>query len=250
MITKYKVKDINYYLESLNEYFNDSNMWRTLQQKSEYGSNRSEKGYQQINALKASTMARELGLSPDKTELFTKILGAYFPQYGAEGKKCVREYLNEKNINISDSELASFFVELDLSKCHIMISSELKEILLELFSEKQSSFAEIELAKLYHEMTETLKCLYDESIQNYNELEQYFDNNSLQNIKELGIIGYRKKIIELKSSMPQKKYKMSEEEKISYKNLIDDYVKLFGKIEGICRFMSIEATPSNEKQKQ
>lgn len=250
MINRYDVEDFDKYLRTINKYFNDAIMWRKLQEKFEYGSNRSEKGYQQVASLSAKDLARKLGHSEEKTELFVKILGSYFPQYGEEGKNCIREFLAENKIEISEPELASSFVENDLDNSGFMIASGLKEVLVELFDfEKNSGENEIELAKLYHVVTELLKSIYSHSREKYKEYMNHFDEELLTNIKQNGIYNYRKIVEKKVKLIKQNSEKMSESEKEEYKNKIYSYTKTF-KDEGLYRFISLEITPSNQKQKQ
>ena len=48
------------YLDGLNEKFDVTILWNTLQEKSEYGMSKSEKGYQARAAFKAASMAKNL----------------------------------------------------------------------------------------------------------------------------------------------------------------------------------------------
>ena len=126
-----------------------SKMWSTLQSKSEYGSNRSEKGYQLVAMTMAGNIARKLNINPDLAETLTMCRGAYFPAYGQEGKKVIMEYLKKHNINISESDLAREYVEYDLSQSGNVIAPEFDEMLRALFNENDTSnIPEVDLAKI------------------------------------------------------------------------------------------------------
>ena len=149
MINLMKVKDLKKYYEKLKIGVSMSKMWSTLQSKSEYGSNRSEKGYQLVAMTMAGNIARKLNINPDLAETLTMCRGAYFPAYGQEGKKVIMEYLKKHNINISESDLAREYVEYDLSQSGNVIAPEFDEMLRALFNENDTSnIPEVDLAKI------------------------------------------------------------------------------------------------------
>lgn len=244
MFERYEVKDFEKYLKSLNKFYTDSIMWHMLQKKSEYGTARSEKGYQMSASISVRKTARNLGLSDDRAELFVKFLGSYFPKYGAEGKKCIREFLCEKGISISEPEFAAEFIEDDLDRGGSMLAVGLKELLVELFDfEKNSGDNEFELAKLYHIITEILKLTYAiEGAEKYKVLDRYFDENALNNIQRYGIFNYRKELEAKLAVLSERSAKMSDEEKEKYKDKISSYMRSFKNDgdDGIYIFVSIE----------
>ena len=250
---KYNVVDFKQYLEGLNDLFDVTNMWRKLQNKAELGLDKSEKGYQTIAAINAEMTAEKLNLNPKLASLFTKILGCYFPACGSEGKKCLLEYANSHGLNISEVDLAVNMIEYDLDLSNVLVANGLSDVLRELFDEnKVSQIPEIELAKLYHEITEVLKLAYAESREKYEEAKKIFDDEVVVKIQEKGINGYLNDIKSLKVSMKKNEIKMTEEDKKAYCDSINLYLKGSDYQNAIIRFASLETEvnlPSNQKQK-
>ncbi len=100
-IEKRVIKDgyIESYLERLVEYL-ERNLSRDLGPKAEAGSMRSESGYQRIAASVSGRIARELGYSELKAKALSLGVGSYFPKYGHEGLKAVKQYVIENNIDL------------------------------------------------------------------------------------------------------------------------------------------------------
>lgn len=244
-VEKFQPTDLNHYLEVSNRAFNGNISWRTLQKKSETGPwGRSERGYQQVFALVAGTTARELGLSQNKTELFVKMLGAFFPQYGSEGKKCIREFLQEKGMEISEPALAAEFFDIDMNDSWSAAACGLDAVVMELFSdEKNSGENEFELAKLYHDIGEILKVSHRISWDNYHETMDFYKKNALSQIKANGIYGYRQIIRNTLASLNQEKwFELSSEEKEKYKASIQRWCNSFGQY-GVSKFITNESDP-------
>ena len=75
----YKGKDLEKYYSRLKSGAEMSKMWKTLQNKSEYGSSMSEKGYQRVAVHMAWSVARVIDVNCDLAEALTMCKGACFP---------------------------------------------------------------------------------------------------------------------------------------------------------------------------
>lgn len=102
---------ITFNKRKLNYGFIESHMKRTaeymerkltanLGPKAETGSTRSESGYQRIAASVSAKIARELGCSEHKAKVLSMAVGFYFPKYGHEGLKAVKQYIIDRNIDL------------------------------------------------------------------------------------------------------------------------------------------------------
>ena len=103
------VKDNKKYYERLNIGITMSNMWNSLQTKSEVGLDKSEKGYQQIAKTMAGNIARGFNLDPNLAECLTMCYGSFFPAYGNEGKKVIMQFMRDKGIKMTDRYLQELF---------------------------------------------------------------------------------------------------------------------------------------------
>ena len=160
MIRLNKVKDLDKYFERLKIGISMSNMWNTLQTKSEFGSNKSEKGYQLVAMSMAGNIARKLNMNSDLAEILTMCKGSFFPAYGNEGKKTILEYLKKHNINITEADLARQYIEYDLTQSGNVITPEFDEMLKALFEDDyETTVPEVELAKICSKTIEDLKLI-------------------------------------------------------------------------------------------
>ena len=82
MVQLVNVKNNQEYYERLNVGITMSNMWNSLQTKSEVGLDKSEKGYQEMAKIMAGNIARGLHLNVDLSEVLTMCLCSFFPAYG------------------------------------------------------------------------------------------------------------------------------------------------------------------------
>lgn len=217
------------YLDNLNDKFGTSILWNTLQGKSEYGSGKSEKGYQKIASAKASGAAMKLGLNEERTAFYTKCLGAAFPAFGKGGKKLIEEYAFDNDLYFDEIETMASVVEESFSQSGKFVVEGLREILLELFdASKDSTVKEIELAKLYHEYAEILKIFDSVSRDKFFEGEKFLDNLIETKIAEAGIIGCKKELATYKNSLEIKPKEMTAEGKENYFKCIDQYKEYSG----------------------
>lgn len=212
------------YLDGLNEKFNTSILWNTLSRKSEYGMTKSEKAYQTRAAFKAALMAQKLGLNEERTSFYSKCLGAAFPLFGKEGKKCIEEYAIIHDLPYEQKETMASVIEECFAQSGKFVVEGLREILLELFDESSDSdVPEIELAKLYHEQMEILKIFDRISSEEYAESEKRLDEQIDQQISEIGIAGCKKQLIAYKENLHAVPASMTEEEKEDYFKCIDQF---------------------------
>ncbi len=92
------------YFERIVEYM-DRNLSSNLGPKAEHGRNRSERGYQLTAASTCRQLARALGANEAKTEALSLAAGMYFPQYGQEGLKVIKEYIKDRSIDLNPDTL-------------------------------------------------------------------------------------------------------------------------------------------------
>ena len=134
-------------------------MWQFLREKSEYGSNMSERGFQQICVDNAGMLAYKLGLNDALVESLAICKGSYFPIYGKAGKIAIQEYLEGKGVNKTDNELGLNFVKYDMKESGMSYSHEFESYLKELFSDnaKNSSKPEVRIVAICYELMELIK---------------------------------------------------------------------------------------------
>ena len=92
------------YFERIVEYM-DRSLSRDLGAKAEHGRTRSERGYQIVAATTCRQIARALGANEAKAEALSLVAGMYFPQYGQEGLKAIKEYIKDRNIDLNPDAL-------------------------------------------------------------------------------------------------------------------------------------------------
>lgn len=230
MIERFKCnkEDFEDYLNEQNQDFDNTIVWNTLQGKSEYGSKKSEKGYQKIAAIKATLMAKKLGLNEERTSFYTKCLGAAFPVYGKEGKKCLEEYAKTYNLFFDEKEIYTSVIEESLDSSGGFVFEGLREILLELFDKtKDSQIQEVELAKLYHEQMEILK-KSDISREKFIESEKLLDEEIDKSINEIGITNCKNRLKKYRYDLGTNNSRMTKSEKEEYFKRLDSYREAFG----------------------
>lgn len=158
MIKLMSVKDNKVYYERLNVGITMSNMWNSLQTKSELGLNKSEKGYQLIAKTMAGNIARGLNLDPNLAECLTMCYGSFFPAYGKEGKKVIMQFMRDKGIEMSESDLARNYVEYDLYDSGNVITPEFDKYLQELFDDSRKPITpEVQVARLSAKTLSSIK---------------------------------------------------------------------------------------------
>ena len=217
------------YLDGLNNKFDTSILWITLQGKSEYGAVKSERIYQTSTAFKAAMMARQLGLNEERASFYAKCLGAAFPAFGKEGKKRLEEYAIAYDLPFDEKETMSSVIEESFSQGGKFVVEGLREILLELFDEsKDSDIQEVELAKLYHERMEILKIIDRKSKAEFEETERLLDEEIGKSINGIGIVRCKRRLMEYRKSMPKESGGMTMEESESYYKRIDQYREYSG----------------------
>ena len=241
-ITYYSVKDFDLYLVNLSKFVVNTVMHRALHKKGEYGQNKNEWSFRECGVIDLSRIARSLNLS-EKTSLYFRLLGSFFPKCGAQGLACIREFMLERGISLPENELAANFVAQGLSDSGLMCAEGLHEMLLQLFgAPTEASDPEMQLAKLWHEITEVKKLGTFISGEKRDELELRFSANLAEDattpiitleISEKGIPTLMQEVMDMKNALlaqnspPQ----MTEEEKLAYKEEIASYLTTFAKPE-------------------
>lgn len=158
MVELRSVNDLNKYFERLNIAITMSPMWNALQSKTEYGSDKSEKGYQLVAKSMAANIARGLNLNVDLAEVLTMCKGVFFPVKGEQGKKCILQYMKQNNIQMTESDLAVAFVEYDLSQNGNIVTPELDALLKSVFNEQgETKVPEVQVARICNEVIEGVK---------------------------------------------------------------------------------------------
>lgn len=226
---KFTTEAFEKYLDGLNEKFDTTIAWNTLEGKAEYGTVKSEKGYQSRAAFKAASMAREIGLNEERTSFFVKCLGAAFPAFGKQGIQCVEEYAIIHDISYDKKETMASVIEESLAQSGRFVVEGLRDYLLELFDvSADSGIDEIELAKLFHIQMEMLKILDRSSSEEYEEGERLLDEEIPERIKEIGIVGAKNQLMEELKSAPAPIEVITEEEKEHCFKRMDEFREYSG----------------------
>ena len=91
-------------LKKVGEYM-ERNLSRELGRKTDYGRTRAELGYQRIAASVSGQIAGELGCSEAGARVVSMAAGLYFPKYGQEGLKAVKQYIIDRGIDLDPETL-------------------------------------------------------------------------------------------------------------------------------------------------
>ena len=214
MIQLMEVKDNKKYYERLNIGITMSNMWNSLQTKSEVGLDKSEKGYQQIAKTMAGNIARGLDLDPNLSECLTMCYGSFFPAYGAEGKKAIMQFMKEKGIEMSEADLARNYVEYDLYSSGNVITPEFDQYLQELFDySKEPTTPEVELARLSGKTLSSIKKIEMNSKINQVDLLYALTKDVENNCISSGNLIQSQKLQEMLKSVPEQNIQLSDDKK-------------------------------------
>ena len=226
MIELREVNDENKYYERLNVGVMISTMWSTLQTKSEYGSNKSEKGYQLLAQSMARIIARELNANEDLSQVLTMCKGAFFPVKGKEGKKCIMEYMKNHNLEMSEADLARNFVEYDLFQSGNTITPKFDQLLKELFNEEHEANAlEVQIARLCNKSVEEMKQIERYSnIKSVDLLYKLSEDVEKESIKA-GKPTPSRKLEEMLKTVPVKEEEISEEDKKQIFRDLDEFIE-------------------------
>ena len=153
-------KEEGYYAK-LNVGIGFSKMWNSLQEKSDYGRGKSERGYQLVAKTMAGNIARAIGADANLAEALTMCKGSYFPSYGKAGKKVILHYLRDRQIQISEQEFARSFVEFDMQKSGLIISKKFHQMLGQLFGNETDVPIEVQIARVCSKTMEDIKNVED-----------------------------------------------------------------------------------------
>lgn len=107
---------------------------RHLAGKAEAGTSRSERGYQLIAANTAGRLARVLDCSETKTQNLCMAVGICFPQYGQEGLRAVKQYIEDQHIDLNPQMLEVTLAEYQIRKYRELVSTEFHELLCAYFA--------------------------------------------------------------------------------------------------------------------
>ncbi|MCD7951314.1 MAG: hypothetical protein LUG12_13860, partial [Erysipelotrichaceae bacterium] len=105
----------------------------------------------------------------DLAEILTMCLGSFFPPYGEVGLECVIDYMKEKGLYTSTSDLAINYIEETLEKDGNVIAPEFDVVLHELFSDNVIT-TEVKIAQLCHDMIKKIKIIEYNSDKNRHDL--------------------------------------------------------------------------------
>ncbi len=243
MVTLRNVVDLDKYYERLNIGVTMSKMWNTLQTKAEYGSDRSEKGYQQVAKSMAGTIARGLDLNPNLAEILTMCRGSFFPAYGKEGMRVIKQYLKEHNINISEADLAREFVEYDLDQSGNTITPEFDGLLKELFDESVTpTTPEVQLARLCGETIDKVKLVERNS--NINQVNLLYSVS--KDVESASLSAGRPtpsaKLDELVRTVPKQQERISDVKTNNIYKDLDDFIEFSGKgkMDGVYEYIGTD----------
>lgn len=210
MIKLMNVKDNKAYYERLNVGITMSNMWNSLQTKSEVGLDKSEKGYQQIAKTMAGNIARGLKLDPNLVECLTMCYGSFFPAYGNEGKKVVMQFIKDKGIEMTEGDLARNYVEYDLYDSGNVITPEFDRYLQELFDDsKEVITPEVQLARLAGQTISSIKRIEMCSKINHVDLLYALTKDVENNCINSGRIVQSLKLQEMLKNVPERNIEIS-----------------------------------------
>ena len=214
MVQLMKVKDNKKYYERLNIGITMSNMWNSLQTKSETGLNKSEKGYQQIAKIMAGNIARGLNLDWNLAECLTMCYGSFFPAYGNEGKKTIMQFMKDKGIEMSEADLARNYVEYDLYDSGNVITPEFDRYLQELFDDsKEATTPEVQLARLCGQTLSAIKKIEMCSKINQVDLLYALTKDVENNCINSGTLVQSPKLQEMLKSVPEYNIELSDNTK-------------------------------------
>lgn len=243
MISLMQVKDLDKYYEKLNIGVSMSKMWNTLQSKAEYGSDRSEKGYQQVAKTMAGNIARGLGANVDIAEILTMCQGSYFPAYGEEGKNVIMQYLKDHGLNITESDLARKYVEYDLAQSGNIITPEFDRLLQELFDRsKKPTTPEVQIAQVCGETIADVKLIEEMSKINQVDLLYKVSKDVEQYSIDAGVPMQSQKVKEMLKSLPERKQMIGETEKQKIYADLDTFIEFAGeeKLEGVYEYIGTD----------
>lgn len=230
MIKLMNVKDTKKYYERLNIGITMSNMWNSLQTKSEVGLDKSEKGYQQIAKTMAGNIARGMNLDPSLAECLTMCNGSFFPAYGNEGKRIILQFMKDKGIRMSEADLARNYVEYDLYNSGNVITPEFDQYLQELFDyTKETSTPEVRLARLCGKTISSIKKIEMNSKINQIDLLYALTKDVENSCINSGNLIESSKLQEMMRSIPEYSIELSDTRK---KKIYDDLTAFMEYSEG------------------
>lgn len=228
---EYPQEDLDRYYSRICEFLEMSSFWRNLQYKAEYGSTRSEKGYQMIAKSMVEIIARNLGYHVDKAVALSMAVGCCFPKYGKTGIKLIKEYIKDKNFDITHLEIGT--IEEYINK-RLFIATDFHQMLLAYYS-NDISIPEVLLVLTVQDTIRKIKL-----VERYG----HYEGNLLYDVsvemkslcKQEGRIVEVKKLNELMESIEIVEEKMNKEEIEMFITTMSEFTKFYNK-EGIYHFI-------------
>lgn len=241
-IKEFEPEVLGKYYKRLNDHMEMSSMWRNLQDKSEAGTTRSEKGYQMIAKSMAGRIARDLGYNSEKAEVISACVGAYFPKYGQEGKRLIEQYLSQKDLDVDVSTLAIDTIE-DFISDRLFVASDLDSALREYYSGvslDNLQTPEVGVVRVCQEAISKIKLVERFSNIDGGELLYNTSEDIINASRVAGRPVQSAKLSQLVNSVSGKvEDKMTEEEKNEMIETIDGFIRVFGS-EGIYKYLSTD----------
>lgn len=132
--------------------------WQYLAEKNEYESNKIERSFSSIVLDNVSILSTKLNLNSYLCEYLTLIKCSFFPALGKAGIKTIMKYLENKNINISKTELAVKYTEHDFTESGNTVKKEIYELLPSLFNDEiNTDVLELNLVNICYRLIEKIK---------------------------------------------------------------------------------------------
>ncbi|MCD7892642.1 MAG: hypothetical protein LUG60_02980 [Erysipelotrichaceae bacterium] len=211
-------------------------LWDSLKYKTEYGA--AERGYQYIAVYTAGNLALYLGCDDDLAEILTMCLASFFPSYGEAGLECVIDYMKEKGLYTSSSDLAINYIEDRLEIEGVVIASEFDELLHELFSDNVGTM-EIQIARLCHDMIKKIKIIENNSDKNRHDLLDQIPDEIQKGTKENHTLTNSPTLEQLYNNLTTiNKPSLTVEQYHRCISILDEFSDNGKNIEGIYEYMS------------
>ncbi len=211
-------------------------LWDSLKYKTEYGA--AERGYQYIAVYTAGNLALYLHCDDDLAEILTMCLASFFPSYGEAGLECVIDYMKEKGLYTTTSDLAINYIEELLEREGVVIEPEFDALLHELFSDNAGTM-EIQIARLCHDMIKKMKIVENNSDQNRHDLLDQIPNEIQKATKGNHVLTNSPTLEELYNNLTTiNKPSLTAEQYNRCISILDEFSDSGNNIEGIYEYMS------------
>ncbi|MCD8027237.1 MAG: hypothetical protein LUF02_00920 [Erysipelotrichaceae bacterium] len=211
-------------------------LWDSLKYKTEYGA--AERGYQYIAVYTAGNLALYLDCDDDLAEILTMCLASFFPSYGEAGLECVIDYMKEKGLFTSTSDLAINYIEDRLEIEGVVIAPEFDVLLHELFDGNERTM-EIQIARLCHDMIKKIKIVENNSNKNRHDLLNQIPDEIQKATKENHVLTNSSTLEQLYNNLTTiHKPSLTTEQYQKCISILDEFCDNGNNIEGIYEYMS------------